>query len=41
LTVLVHPLGVALVGGYVFYAAPERISSIPVLADAKLGKADV
>jgi hypothetical protein len=41
LAVLVHPLSVALVGGYVFYAAPEGVRGFPVLADAELGKADV
>jgi hypothetical protein len=39
--IFVHPLGVDLVSGYVFYAASEGICGVAVLADAKLGKANV
>ena len=41
LMIFIHPLGVLLVGGYVLYATSERISGVAVLADAKLGKANV
>jgi hypothetical protein len=41
LLIFVHPLGVLLVRGYVFYATSERIFGVAVLADAELGKADV
>ena len=41
LVIFVHPFGVLLVGGYVLYAGSERICGVAVLADAKLGKADI